>query len=279
MTSSSSNNEQKTQSSSNNNEGKNENTSEENLPKSSSNNNEGKNENTSEENLPKISSNNNEVKNENTIEENLPKISSNNNEGKIENSMEEKNADSRLFSCSFCHHKFSTQQALAGHQNAHRAERALEKQRKERYDGVGSSLGRPFNPNFIYPTSFFPPCTYRPLGVRMEAFIRKPPSASPNIGLGALGLTDMLNPSLVSTKNNIEGCSNGVGVQGIGGETTPRIEDDAGHKFVDFLKVGDSSNVASTSNIMDLNLNSNNEEESSNSESESESELDLTLKL
>ncbi|PNY00742.1 zinc finger protein [Trifolium pratense] len=250
MTSSSSNNEQKTQSSSNNNEGKNENTSEENLPKSSSNNNEGKNENTSEENLPKISSNNNEVKNENTIEENLPKISSNNNEGKIENSMEEKNADSRLFSCSFCHHKFSTQQALAGHQNAHRAERALEKQRKE-----------------------------RPLGVRMEAFIRKPPSASPNIGLGALGLTDMLNPSLVSTKNNIEGCSNGVGVQGIGGETTPRIEDDAGKKFVDFLKVGDFSNVASTSNIMDLNLNSNNEEESSNSESESESELDLTLKL
>ncbi|MCH99525.1 zinc finger protein, partial [Trifolium medium] len=185
------------------------------------------------------SSNNNEGKNENTSEENLPKSSSNNNEGKNENTMEEKNSNSRLFSCNYCHNKFSTQQALAGHQNAHRAERALEKRRKE-----------------------------RPLGVRMESLIRKPPSDSPNIGHGALSLRDMLNPSLVSLKNNIEGCSNGVGVQGIGGETTPRIEDDAGNKFVDFLNLGDSSNVDTTSNIMDLNLNSNNEEESSNSESE-----------
>jgi hypothetical protein len=205
--------------------------------------------------------------------------------GSSSNNNEENNSNSRVYSCNYCHFQFSTQQALAGHQNAHKAQRAFEKQLKERYDGQTSNFGQPlFNRPFNYTGSFLPPYSYRSLGVHNESTIHTQPSVRPIIGhRGGLSLTDIFNPPLINLKNNIEGSTRGVGVQGIGGATTSRTENHGTNfKFYDFFNLGVSSdNVGTSSNSTTAKKNienskSKDEDESSDSGS---SELDLTLKL
>ncbi|XP_047942816.1 zinc finger protein JAGGED-like [Salvia hispanica] len=62
----------------------------------------------------------------------------------------------REYGCRYCHKKFSNKQALGGHQNAHKVERAMEKNMHDNnyyVEGTGSRM--------TVPTPFFGPYHYR----------------------------------------------------------------------------------------------------------------------
>ncbi|MED6180865.1 hypothetical protein PIB30_014203 [Stylosanthes scabra] len=208
--------------------------------------------------------------------------------GRDENS-EERTSETKTFSCNFCKREFASSQALGGHQNAHKQERAIAKRRQGMGTDALGHLHFPYYPYTSFPTNPFYGSYNRALGVRMESMIHKPSypwSSGLRFGRSHNWSTQGIlssSSSLALDRLSIEGLQpkmNEGGVSGIQASSSIlKIEDDNGGDNGTAPQLGDSSTNNVAANLTHHGTDDHDPKPDNEPSSSESPELDLSLKL